>query len=98
LLPPDPDSGLRWFDQRLSSFPERGLSQVGAPVGKEIERDQLGRCCLREHGDTRFGGVNPLLKGVEFGFTVDDHNDLTIYDRARWQLVEGWFEFGEVTE
>jgi hypothetical protein len=42
--------------------------------------------------------VNPLLKGVEFGFTVDDHNDLTIYDRARWQLVEGWFEFGEVTE
>jgi len=66
------------------SFGERYLSQALASIGKDVEGDQLGRCCLREHVHPRLGGMDALLQRVEICDPVDYNHDLSINDGPRW--------------
>jgi hypothetical protein len=78
---------------------ERRPPHVPALEGEQVEGDEVGRGLAGEPGDTRLGGVDPILQHVEVeAVPVVDHHHLAVDHGARRQRLQRRCQLGEVAQ
>ena len=77
------------LDKPQTPLGERGITQIVARMGQQVEGDELGRRLLRQHVYPGLGRMDALLQGVEIcdpthhnhHFTVDDGPGRKLFQR-----------------